>query len=69
MKGWSHSLRAGPQGIEYLMEGVKSGYGGGVQCLCRSRVTSYPIIHFLKGDNENKRIGRSAADLVFRCLL
>lgn len=29
MKGWSHSLRAGPQGIEYLMEGVKSGYGGG----------------------------------------
>lgn len=30
---WSHSLRAGPQGIEYLMGGAKSGCGGGVN-LC-----------------------------------
>lgn len=63
---------AGPQGIEYLMGRVKSGYGGrgggGVSMFVQIQSTSYPIIHFLRGD-ENKRIGRSAADLVFHCLL
>lgn len=44
---WSHSLRAGPQGIEYLMGGAKSGCGGGVN-LCaypeegKTMVMEYP---------------------------
>lgn len=53
MKGWSHSLRAGPQGIEYLMEGVKSGYGGGGSMFVQ--IQSYVLSHnplFERGQRE-----------------
>lgn len=67
---WSHSLERVRRGLSILWEGsrVGMGEGGGVSMFVQIQSTSYPIIHFLRGD-ENKRIGRSAADLVFHCLL
>lgn len=59
---WSHSLRADPQGIKYLMGGVKSGYEGGIN-VCAD--PEYVLSH----DPLFERGQRSAADLVFYCRL
>lgn len=49
---WSHSLRAGPQGIEYLMGGVEPGNGSGINvCADPEYVLShYPL--FERGQRE-----------------